>query len=842
MPPALASIIAHSSAGNALKPNAKHSSLSHATEWLCFQDRVSMCHSTSMSVWLQRVRLCALHRDSTALIQDRYTCCARVFSFGSLSRFTLVVLLLVYVSPCVAQVELHSASQSTFTLAGQLELPRVVDLTAQRLNVAVEYDPALLKGTATLRQDTALSNDQLWDQVNQLLASRGFAVVRGPGAVSYSVVAVANAASASGVWRGPGREPPNGPTPGYISEMVECKHRGTKELADAVKLVLSKTGSSVSAVGDANLLLISDFTPRIEEAKKLLAVLDTPVGGAAVEEVKATYLTGAQLAALVTQVANKRDEVSGQKLPGQVLASPNGDAVLVVSSEANLPAWRDLVRQLDRREAATTATYSPRMFAAKDVSKLIEESVKAGGGPGSASDDRWRLVVDELTGSLIITATPSQHEQIAAIMERLDSQQLAGSRPVRSFPIRNRPADDLLETLNSLVEAGALEGGGEEAASSSTRTAGGQQSTYTRGTSGGVPTGASASSPSAGSNTNPGASPVPSVGAGTNAIPLLPGYGGRADRDGGRRALSMTVDKGTNTLIAVGEPRLLTQLESLIRTLDVRQPQVMLEVTLVSLSDSDALSLGVELERLFNGPNDTAIRLSSLFGLAGGTAGARTVGDGAGFTGAVLNPGDFSAVIRAVQNVSQGRSVSVPRVLVNNNEQATFGSVLQQPVGTLERTDSTLTSGFAGTQDAGTTISVKPQIAEGDHLVLDYSVSLSSFVGNSPGAGLPPPRQQNKVDSVATIPDGHVIVVGGLELLTDAENAQQLPILGNIPLIGNLFKNQSTSNGRQRFYVFIKPTILRSERFEDLKYVSAKERNSAGVSDGLPKVEARVIR
>ena len=304
----------------------------------------------------------------------------------------------------------------------------------------------------------------------------------------------------------------------------------------------------------------------------------------------------------------------------------------------------------------------------------------------------------------------------------------------------------------------------------------------------------------------------------------------------------MTVDKGTNTLIAVGEPRLLTQLESLIKTLDIRQPQVLIEVTLVSLSDSDTLSLGVELERLFDGPDDTAIRLSSLFGLTGGTAGNRTVGDGGGFTGAVLNPGDFAAVVRAVENVSKGRSVSVPRVLVNNNEQATFGSVLQQPVGTLERTDSTLTGGFAGTQDAGTTISVKPQIAEGDHLVLDYSVSLSSFVGNSPGAGLPPPRKQNKVDSVATIPDGHVVVVGGLELLTDAQNAQQIPLLSRVPILGELFKNQSDSKGRQRFYVFIKPTILRQERFEDLKYISANDRNDAGVADGLPVVEARVIR
>jgi general secretion pathway protein D len=733
-----------------------------------------------------------------------------------------------------------TTERATFSLSGQVELPRLVDLTAQRLGVPIEYDSGTLRGTVTLRQEGGLSNEQLWEQMNQMLAARGFTTVRGPGSASYSVVPLPSAAAAAGVWRGPGREAPTGPTPGFIGEMVECRHRGPKELAEAVKLVLSKPTGGATPVGDTNLLLITDLTPRIEEAKRLLAVLDTPTGGAAVEEVKANFLTGTQLATLVKQVAGKRDEVSGQKLSGEVLASPNGDAVLIVASPANVPAWRALVSQLDRREAVSTVTYTPRMFAASDVSSLIEESVRGSAVGGAGGDDRWRLVTDELTSSLIITATPSQHEQIAAIMDRLDSQQMMGVRPVRSFPIRNRPADELLDTLNSLVDAGALEGAWSDEDSTTTRNAGAQQSSFSRdgvarvstgGLPGGIPVSGQAS-PSTLTSAAPGA---PSV-----AFPLVPGDGA-AQRNNSRSALSMTVDKGTNTLIAIGESRVLAQLEALVRTLDVRQPQVLLEVTLVSLSDSDTMSLGVELEKLFS-DGDTRYRVSSLFGLAGGTAGSRTVGDGAGFTGAMLNPGDFAAVVRAVENVSEGRSVSVPRVLVNNNEQATFGSVLQQPVGTLERTDSTLTSGFAGTQDAGTTISVKPQIAEGDHLVLDYSVSLSSFVGNSPGAGLPPPRQQNKVDSVATIPDGHVVVVGGLELTTDAENAQQLPLLGNIPLIGNLFKNQSSSAGRQRFYVFIKPTILRQERFEDLKYLSARERKEAGVIDGLPAVEPRIIR
>jgi hypothetical protein len=85
----------------------------------------------------------------------------------------------------------------------------------------------------------------------------------------------------------------------------------------------------------------------------------------------------------------------------------------------------------------------------------------------------------------------------------------------------------------------------------------------------------------------------------------------------------------------------------------------MLDAYLVGMSDSQSVDFGVELERL-RVSADTLIRLSSLFGLAGGSAGARTVPDRTGFTGAVLDPGDFSIVIRALEGISNGRSLSNP--------------------------------------------------------------------------------------------------------------------------------------------------------------------------------------
>jgi len=137
---------------------------------------------------------------------------------------------------------------------------------------------------------------------------------------------------------------------------------------------------------------------------------------------------------------------------------------------------------------------------------------------------------------------------------------------------------------------------------------------------------------------------------------------------------------------------------------------------------------------------------------------------------------------------------------------------------------------------------IRPQIAEGDHLALQYQVSLSSFTGAASDPSLPPPRQQNRVQSVATIPDGYTVLVGGIELNTENRAETRVPLLGALPVIGEVFKSRSRNEGRQKFYVFIRANVLRARGFEDLKYVSDLSAAETGVEDGFPEVEPRVIR
>jgi general secretion pathway protein D len=293
----------------------------------------------------------------------------------------------------------------------------------------------------------------------------------------------------------------------------------------------------------------------------------------------------------------------------------------------------------------------------------------------------------------------------------------------------------------------------------------------------------------------------------------------------------------------VGPPRLLDELGRLIEGLDVQHPQVLVEAMIVTLTESEMRDLSVELQKV--GTDDgTLWRLASLFGAGSPdpAASALPLAGGTGALGVVLDPGSFSGVLRALETVNHGRTRNMPKVLVDNNQTAHLDSVLQQPYATSNTSTNLATISFGGTLDAGTSVEVTPQITDGDQLLVEYQVSLSTFVGDSADPTLPPPRQETKLASQATVPDGYAVVVGGIEVETETDAESRVPFLGSIPLLGNLFKSQSKTRTKSKFYVCLRCSVLRSATLEELRFISAPALAVAGIGDGLPVVEPRIIR
>jgi type II secretory pathway component GspD/PulD (secretin) len=414
------------------------------------------------------------------------------------------------------------------------------------------------------------------------------------------------------------------------------------------------------------------------------------------------------------------------------------------------------------------------------------------------------------TNSLELADLRPNLDQVFQLLKFLDAApRTTGSETFRVFSIRNRSALELAELLNRLSGTGYL---------SPLQPTPTEQSGLNPPPPG--PDSLSAQGPPAAQGTPPGMDAM------------------RVDQS----RLIVNADEATNTLFASGDAGLIDKIAGLITTLDVMPPQVMLEVLILNLSDSDALDLGVEFRSV--GDQGTAFTLSSLFGL--GTplpgVGPQPPPNLLGLTGTVLKPADFSALVHALQVLNKGRALNIPKILVNSNQRANLASVLQTPFLSTNVANVIATTTFGGTQDAGTTINVRPQIAEGDHLVLEYSIVLSTFVGPASAPSLPPPRQQNNLNSIATIPDGYTVALGGLETNSQTEGSSRLPLLADLPLLGRLFRSNTRVISHSRFYVFIRASILRSTDFQDLKFISDVDAHRADIDPRWPEVEPVLIR
>ncbi len=679
-----------------------------------------------------------------------------------------------------------SAQNADTRLAGRIELVRLVDVSASRLRIDIQYEESQLRQQVTLRLTEGLTDEELWALTNRLLAANGFTTVEVAGTDLLSVVRVGDAPGLARIGGELAIE--SSRRPGFEATVLRAANIPAQELLEALRPAISKNGQ-ITLLGRGGLILIQDLAPRLDQTVELAARIDVPGEAALVERVEPSHLSATRLASGVAQAVTARDLVAGRPLTGKLLPMEGSTTLLLVAPRAELDSWRSLLQAVDRPEPVERREYRPLHFGLDEVASLLQQLF---GEQEGAID----IVTDSLTDSLLVRATPTQHERIIELMDRLDAVDAPSRQSMRTYAVRNRPVDEVASLLENLLSSGAVS------------TPASQDSVVPTGTAGepelqAAPTGVREAGPTPG--------------------------------------LVITADEGTSSIIASGEPRLLDELERMLQTIDKRQPQVMLEVTIVALSQSESLDFGVELEKIEMSGN-TLFRLASLFGLSSASEGTRTVSDASGLTGVILNPGDFSVVVRALETVNDGRSISSPRVLVNNNEQATLDAITEEPFLSVNASDTVATTSFGGAAQAGTQVTLRPQIAEGDHLILEYDISLSSFVGDSSDPALPPPRQDSSLSSIATIPDGYAIVLGGLDLSQEGDAETRIPLLGRIPILGNLFKNQSRSQSNTKFYVLIRASVMRGEKFEALKYLSRQTTEQLGVDDGWPVVEPRLIQ
>lgn len=287
--------------------------------------------------------------------------------------------------------------------------------------------------------------------------------------------------------------------------------------------------------------------------------------------------------------------------------------------------------------------------------------------------------------------------------------------------------------------------------------------------------------------------------------------------------VDIQADDSSNSIIITAEPDTLANLYRVIQKLDIRRAQVMIETIVAEVSTNLSATLGVQFG--FNGLSSDDSRgpigVSSFAGAGGNNLGALATSGGTTLApGAVLGIGgkvggtEFVALLDALAADGATNILSTPTLVTMDNEEAEI--VVGQNVPLITGSYSTVDGGTTASnpfqtiqrQDVGLTLKVTPQINEGTSIKLAISQEVSSLAAsNASAADLI--TNKRSITTNVMVEDGEVLVLGGLIENTFRDSQEKVPVLGNLPVVGSLFRHDTTTKDKQNLMVFIHPVILR---------------------------------
>ncbi|HMM75844.1 MAG TPA: type II secretion system secretin GspD [Gammaproteobacteria bacterium] len=472
------------------------------------------------------------------------------------------------------------------------------------------------------------------------------------------------------------------------------------------------------------------------------------------------------------------------------MAATIGTNVLIVAdSAANVKRMVEIVSKLDLDTTHGIDVVRLDYATATDVAQLLETlTTKARGANPPAGEAQAAFAADERTNSILLAGSPQMKLRYRALISSLDTP--AGeTEAIKVVYLKYATAEDLVAVLQEVIS--------------------GQSTPSMSG------------------------SMAPQGGQIRQRRPLQIALGGNAG--GGFGDVRVTADEATNALIVQGPPRDVKRVLEVVTQLDVRRAQVLVEGIVAEVSASQDDELGIQWKT--NLP-DTGIVGGTRFpgSVAGGIDSPFDPDDGpdflTGLTLGYLSGGDLRGLIRALAGNQYTNVLSTPSLMTLDNAEAEIVVGQNVPFVTGQFSNSTTTPDnpfqTIQRQDVGIKLRVKPQINEGDTVTMEIEQEVSSVDESTVGADLITNKRSIKTN--VQVDNGEIVVLGGLIGDDARANQDKVPLLGDIPLVGNLFKNSRRSNSKTNLMVFLRPQIVRnretaadlsSARYEDIR---AKQR------------------
>ncbi len=725
----------------------------------------------------------------------------------------------------------------------EIELEALVEYVSHRLKVKILSDESLKGKRIRVRAPGDIPATSLMMILQSALKMKGLMIVDADAGdwkqirVADNLAGIAAQGKAGDVARREGAATP-------VMQVFVPKFVDVTRIEPIIKPFLSKPGGSLTPVKESGVLIVTDYASNVLRMAELIDMIDRPKPDVVTEFVPAKHVDADELAKQLTAILGAQAQAHGRGTESSAFISHDArtNQVILVGRRENVDAALGLFHSLDVPSSLTTEVYSFQHASARQVDELIKRSLD----PAEAKRV-YRSVVDVEGNSLVATTNKNIHEQIATMKKRMDQPSLQKQSNMRFYKLKNTTVTEVLKTLRSIQQVGAPGGGSGETGPGGPQRLSTSQSSVSR-VAGGI------SLP-----LQPGEKPPPlkvieesdekSLAKGADGGPLFDFSRAAQTRQAVSGAsqfaqdASITADINTNTLIIIADPQVHEYYEKLIQRLDHRSPQVLIEAKVVAIDTTGDFSLGVEIS---GGDRTGAKKLFafSSFGLStpNPVTGALALIPGVGFNGTMVDPATADVIIRAMSSHTRAKVIASPRVLVNDNVEGKLQSVTSIPYSSVNASQTVATNSLGGNQDAGTIVSVTPHIGQGEHLQLAFSIQFSSFSKQTSGSNLPPPRHIDQVDSTVTIPDGYTVIVGGLTRSDNSESVSGLPWLQNIPVVKYAFSNRTLSDSHTSLFVFIRPIILRDDKYEDLKFLSDRDVGAACIPPELPASSPLPIR
>ena len=304
----------------------------------------------------------------------------------------------------------------------------------------------------------------------------------------------------------------------------------------------------------------------------------------------------------------------------------------------------------------------------------------------------------------------------------------------------------------------------------------------------------------------------------------------------------------TNALIISAQPDILKSLESVISQLDIRRAQVLVEALIVEISDKLARDIGVQF--LFIGDGESSPIATQRFGTPNpdliSTIGAETSEDSTisstmqtraansllaldglavGVARYKASGTSFATILNLIAQDADSNVLSTPSIMTMDNEEASIVVGQEIPITTGETLSGSNSNPFRSVtrQEIGVKLVVRPQINEGNAVKMYINQEVSSIFGPLGEMSTDLITNKRNIKTTVLVEDGETIVLGGLIDDDVQESVKKVPFLGDIPLLGRLFKTTSITRTKRNLMVFLRPTIVRNS--EDVRAISNRKYN-----------------